>query len=46
MFISNGEVINGKAGAIEENEDGTYTDIKSQTYGAEQIKSMLKEEAN
>lgn len=43
LFISNGEVLNGKAGAIGENEDGTYTDIKTQTYTIEQVKSMLRE---
>ena len=42
LFIANGEVINGKAGALKQNEDGNFTDVKSQVNTISQIKDALK----
>ena len=43
LFITNGEVINGKAGAVKQSEDGSFSDVKSQVYTVSQIKDALKE---
>lgn len=43
LFIKNGEVINGRAGALKQNEDGKFTDVKNQVYTIEQIRDALKE---
>lgn len=45
LFINlNGEVINGKYGAIKANEDGTFTDANKRTYSAETLKNLLSGE--
>lgn len=42
LFINlNGEVVNGKYGAIKANSDGTFTDAKGKTYSAETLKDAL-----
>lgn len=42
LFLSpSGEIINGKSGAIEANEDGTFTDLTQKTYSADTVKSLL-----
>ncbi len=43
LFVTNSEVVNGKAGALKQNDDGSFTDITGQTYTINQIKDVLKE---
>lgn len=45
LFINlNGEVVNGKYGAIKANKDGTFTDENKRTYSAETLKTLLSGE--
>ncbi len=42
LFIDfTGEVINGRAGALQQNDDGTFTDISGVKYSADEIKGLL-----
>ena len=42
MFVNeNGETVNGRAGAIVQNEDGTFTDISGKKYTLNEIKGLL-----
>lgn len=42
LFVNeNGETVNGRAGAIVQNEDGTFTDISGKKYTLNEIKGLL-----
>ncbi len=43
LFVSNGEVMNGKAGALEQNKDGSFTDVTGVTFTKENILTYLLE---
>lgn len=42
LFVNeSGETVNGRAGALEQNEDGTFTDISGAKYSIDEIKGLL-----
>ncbi len=43
LFVKNGETINGEAGALIQNSDGTFSDVSGVKYSLEQIKNYLME---
>lgn len=46
LFISNGEVLNGKAGAIKQSDDGTFTDVSGEKYSIDDVKAYLMGDAS
>lgn len=42
LFLTpSGEILNGKSGAIEENDDGNFTDLTGKTYSVDEVKALL-----
>ena len=41
LFVKNGEVLNGEAGALLQNSDGTFSDVTGAKYSLLQIKTYL-----